>query len=80
MFQSNEIDFYYYQDEPGFASSKPEVFELSTGDTIERFTSPGWGLDVKSGKGNGARFKRVFSIGKFIEINFFPPFNHQAPI
>lgn len=51
VFQSNEIDFYYYQDEPGFAGSKPEVFELSTGDTIERFTSPAWGLDAKSGKG-----------------------------
>lgn len=70
VFQSNLIDFYYFQDEPGeikstnleyfkliyfeftgFASSKPEVFELSTGDTIERFSSPAWGVDVKSGKG-----------------------------
>lgn len=51
VFNSNRVDFYYYQDEPGLASLEPENIELPTGDVVQRFTWPAWGLDVKCGKG-----------------------------
>ncbi|KAI1299178.1 putative transmembrane protein [Halotydeus destructor] len=46
VIQSNNVDFYYYQDEPGFVCEEPENIELPTGDIIQRFTSPAWGLDA----------------------------------
>lgn len=74
VFQSNHVDFYYYQDEPGLVSLEPEKIELPTGDVVERFTSPAWGCDVKCGKGTD------FSYGpwadrqrEFLYNFFFPP-------
>ncbi|RWS10976.1 uncharacterized protein B4U79_15895 [Dinothrombium tinctorium] len=77
VFQSNSIDFYYYQDEPGIMSPYPEQIELPMGDIVERFTSPAWGLDVKCGKGTD------FSYGPWADrqrdslYNFFYPPDYQ---
>jgi hypothetical protein len=77
VFQSNKIDVYYYQDEPGLASDKPEKIELANGDIIEKFTSPAWGLVIKCGKGTD------FSYGPWAHrqrehlYNFFYPSDYK---
>lgn len=77
VFQSNALDLYYYQDEPGFASLEPESIVVTTGDVVERFTWPAWGLDVKCGKGT------YFSYGPWADrqreylYNFFYPPDYQ---
>ena len=50
MLQSNDVDVYYYHDEPGLVPESQELVELANGDVIVRRTWPCWGMDVKFGK------------------------------
>lgn len=49
--QSNHLDLFYYQDEPGLVPAEPEVVELADGALVERRSAPTWGLDIKCGRG-----------------------------
>lgn len=51
ILQSNDVDVYYYHDEPGLVPYEPELVQLANGDVIARRTWPCWGMDVKCGKG-----------------------------
>ncbi|XP_074602504.1 transmembrane protein KIAA1109 homolog tweek isoform X2 [Brevipalpus obovatus] len=73
VFQTNLIDLYYYQDEPGIESSEPEKIELPTGDIVQRFTSPAWGLDIKCGKGTHFGYGPWADRNRDYLYNFFYP-------
>ncbi|XP_064482137.1 bridge-like lipid transfer protein family member 1 [Ornithodoros turicata] len=49
--QSNNLDLFYYQDEPGLVPAEPEVVELADGALVERRSAPTWGIDIKCGRG-----------------------------
>ncbi|XP_025405724.1 uncharacterized protein KIAA1109 isoform X4 [Sipha flava] len=50
VFSSNNIELYYYMDEPGVVPEKPEMLRLANGDIVES-APPIWGIDIKCGKG-----------------------------
>ncbi|XP_035231560.1 transmembrane protein KIAA1109-like [Stegodyphus dumicola] len=78
VFQSNFVDLYYYQDEPGIVTAEPEMVELADGDVVQRSTAPLWGLDIKCGKGTD------FSYGPWADrqrehlYKFFFPQDYQT--
>ncbi|GAB6024106.1 hypothetical protein CHUAL_008817 [Chamberlinius hualienensis] len=78
VLQSNCVDLYYYQDEPGLVPEQPELIELADGRIIVgASTSPAWGVDIKCGKGTD------FSYGPWADrqrdhlFNFFFPQDYQ---
>ncbi|XP_050533025.1 transmembrane protein KIAA1109 homolog isoform X6 [Daktulosphaira vitifoliae] len=50
VFSSNNIELYYYMDEPGLVPEEPEMLQLANGDIVES-KPPIWGIDIKCGKG-----------------------------
>lgn len=80
VFQTNAIDLYYYQDEPGLAASDPEPIELSSGDVIHDFTAPAWGLDIKCGKGTHFGYGPWADRNRDHLYNFFYPPDYQPII
>lgn len=76
VFQTNLLDLYYYQDEPGLESPEPEKIELPTGDIVQRFTSPAWGLDIKCGKGTHFGYGPWADRNRDYLYNFFYPPNY----
>ena len=80
VIQCKAVDFYYYQDEPGFVSLEPEKVQLVTGDLVEKMTFPSWGLDVKCEK------SCTFSYGPWADrqreylYNYFYPIDYQDPV
>ena len=78
VFQSNKIDLYYYQDEPGLASDRPEKLELANGDIIEKFTAPAWGLVIKCGKGTDFSYGPWADRQRELLYNFFLSVGLQA--
>lgn len=80
VLQSNLVDLYYYQDEPGNVSSEPEMIELANGDIVQKSTAPCWGLDIKCGKGTD------FSYGPWADrqreqlYKFFFPQDYQPVV
>uniref|UniRef100_T1KK05 Bridge-like lipid transfer protein family member 1 C-terminal domain-containing protein n=1 Tax=Tetranychus urticae TaxID=32264 RepID=T1KK05_TETUR len=77
VFQTNAIDLYYYQDEPGLAGSVPETIELASGDVIVDFTAPAWGLDIKCGKGTHFGYGPWADRNRDHLYNFFYPPDYQ---
>ena len=77
VFQSNKIDVYYYQDEPGLASDSPEKLELANGDIIEKFTAPAWGLVIKCGKGTDFSYGPWADRQRELLYNFFYPSDYK---
>ncbi|XP_034234984.1 transmembrane protein KIAA1109 isoform X3 [Thrips palmi] len=50
VLSSNNIEMYYYMDEPGVVPEHPEMLRLANGDIVES-APPIWGMDIKCGKG-----------------------------
>jgi len=50
VFSSNNIELYYYMDEPGVVPEVPEMLQLANGDIVES-APPIWGIDIKCDKG-----------------------------
>lgn len=76
VIQSKSVEFYYYQDEPGFVSLELEKVELSTGDVVERFTYPTWGLDIKCEKSTDFNYGPWADRQRESLYNFFYPIDY----
>ncbi|XP_075226335.1 transmembrane protein KIAA1109 homolog tweek [Lycorma delicatula] len=50
VLSSNNVELYYYMDEPGVVPEQPEMLRLANGDIVES-APPIWGMDIKCGKG-----------------------------
>ncbi|KAG8228088.1 hypothetical protein J437_LFUL000087, partial [Ladona fulva] len=50
VLSSNNVELYYYMDEPGLVPEEPEMLQLANGDIVES-APPIWGMDIKCGKG-----------------------------
>ncbi|CAH1406051.1 unnamed protein product [Nezara viridula] len=76
VLSSNNVDLYYYMDEPGIVPAEPLMLELANGDIVES-APPIWGMDVKCGKGTD------FSYGPWADrqrehlFKFFFPQDYQ---
>ncbi|XP_063974640.1 bridge-like lipid transfer protein family member 1 isoform X5 [Diachasmimorpha longicaudata] len=76
VLSSNNMEVYYYMDEPGVVPEHPEMIRLANGDMVEAMP-PIWGIDVKCGKGTD------FSYGPWADrqrehlFKFFFPNDHQ---
>lgn len=46
VLSSNNIEMYYYMDEPGVVPERPEMLRLANGDIVES-APPIWGMDIK---------------------------------
>ncbi|XP_060850802.1 bridge-like lipid transfer protein family member 1 isoform X1 [Rhopalosiphum padi] len=77
VFSSNNIELYYYMDEPGVVPEEPEMLQLANGDIVES-APPIWGIDIKCGKGTD------FSYGPWADrqrehlFKLFFPQDYQA--
>ncbi|XP_065331514.1 bridge-like lipid transfer protein family member 1 isoform X1 [Cloeon dipterum] len=76
VLSSNNVELYYYMDEPGFVPEEPMMLQLANGDIVES-APPIWGLDIKCGKGTD------FSYGPWADrqrdnlFRFFFPNEYQ---
>ncbi|XP_006618311.1 transmembrane protein KIAA1109 isoform X10 [Apis dorsata] len=76
VLSSNNIEVYYYMDEPGFVPEHPQMIQLVNGDMVEAMP-PIWGIDIKCGKGTD------FSYGPWADrqrehlFKFFFPNDYQ---
>lgn len=50
LMSSNDLELYFYMDEPGLVPEEPVLITLANGDIVES-TPPQWGVDIKCGKG-----------------------------
>ncbi|XP_026684239.1 uncharacterized protein LOC103515862 [Diaphorina citri] len=50
VLSSNNMDLYFYMDEPGLVPREPHMLELANGEMVES-AAPMWGVDIKCGKG-----------------------------
>ncbi|XP_052121267.1 transmembrane protein KIAA1109 isoform X3 [Frankliniella occidentalis] len=77
VLSSNNMDLYYYMDEPGVVPERPEMLRLANGDIVES-APPIWGMDIKCGKGTD------FSYGPWADrqrenlFKFFFPNDYQS--
>ncbi|XP_035723534.1 transmembrane protein KIAA1109-like isoform X4 [Vespa mandarinia] len=77
VLSSNNMEVYYYMDEPGFVPEHPEMIQLVNGDMVEAMP-PIWGIDIKCGKGTD------FSYGPWADgqrehlFKFFFPNDYQS--
>ncbi|KAK9502019.1 hypothetical protein O3M35_012630 [Rhynocoris fuscipes] len=76
VLSSNNVDLYFYMDEPGIVPAEPLMLELANGDIVES-APPIWGMDIKCGKGTD------FSYGPWADrqrehlFKFFFPQDYQ---
>ncbi|XP_012270662.1 uncharacterized protein KIAA1109 isoform X2 [Orussus abietinus] len=76
VLSSNNMEVYYYMDEPGVVPEHPEMIRLANGDMVEAMP-PIWGIDIKCGKGTD------FSYGPWADrqrehlFKFFFPNDYQ---
>ncbi|KAF7987765.1 hypothetical protein HCN44_003628 [Aphidius gifuensis] len=76
VLSSNNMELYYYSDEPGVVPQHPEMIRLANGDMVEAMP-PIWGIDIKCGKGTD------FSYGPWADrqrehlFKFFFPNDYQ---
>ncbi|XP_014242068.1 uncharacterized protein KIAA1109 isoform X2 [Cimex lectularius] len=76
VLSSNNVDLYFYMDEPGLVPPEPLMHELANGDIVES-QPPMWGMDIKCGKGTD------FSYGPWADkqrehlFTFFFPQDYQ---
>lgn len=49
VLSANNMELYYYMDEPGVVPQHPEMTRLANGDMVEAMF-PIWGIDIKCGK------------------------------
>ncbi|BES96456.1 Fragile site-associated protein C-terminus [Nesidiocoris tenuis] len=76
VLSSNQVDIYFYMDEPGIVPAEPLMLELANGDVVES-SPPQWGMDVKCGRGTD------FSYGPWADrqrehlFKFFYPQDYQ---
>ncbi|XP_020299521.1 uncharacterized protein KIAA1109 isoform X8 [Pseudomyrmex gracilis] len=76
VLSSNNMEVYYYMDEPGVVPEHPEMIRLVNGDMVEAMP-PIWGIDIKCGKGTD------FSYGPWADrqrehlFKFFFPNDYQ---
>ncbi|CAH0548963.1 unnamed protein product [Brassicogethes aeneus] len=50
LMSTNEMELYFYMDEPGLVPLEPVLVTLANGDIVES-SPPQWGVDIKCGKG-----------------------------
>lgn len=73
VMMSNQVELYFYMDEPGIVPEEPVLLVLANGDVVEP-SAPVWGVDLKCGKVTN------FSYGPWADRQrdnlfrfFFPP-------
>nr|XP_022901618.1 uncharacterized protein KIAA1109 isoform X2 [Onthophagus taurus] len=50
LMSTNDLELYFYMDEPGLVPEEPVTINLPNGDIVEP-SPPQWGIDIKCGKG-----------------------------
>jgi hypothetical protein len=50
LMSTNDLELYFYMDEPGLVPEEPVLVTLANGDIVES-SPPQWGVDIKAGKG-----------------------------
>ncbi|KAF5303327.1 hypothetical protein FQA39_LY10066 [Lamprigera yunnana] len=73
LMSTNDLELYFYMDEPGVVPEEPVQVTLANGDVVDS-TPPLWGVDIKCGKGTD------FSYGPWADRQrehlfkfFYPP-------
>ncbi|KAJ8666820.1 hypothetical protein QAD02_008482 [Eretmocerus hayati] len=85
VLSSNNIELYYYMDEPGVVPEHPEMIRLVNGDMVEAMP-PIWGIDIKCGKGTDFSYgpwadRQREHLFKFFFPNDYQPLKiTQAPV
>lgn len=75
LMSTNDLELYFYMDEPGHVPEEPVLITLPNGDVVES-SPPQWGVDIKCGKGTD------FSYGPWADrqrehlFKFFYPQDH----
>uniref|UniRef100_A0A672J8A9 Si:ch211-233a24.2 n=1 Tax=Salarias fasciatus TaxID=181472 RepID=A0A672J8A9_SALFA len=81
VMQSNDVDIYYYQDEPGLVPMEQEGGEeaetCSEGDKLQDLP-PCWGLDIVCGKGTDFNYGPWADRQRDCLWKFFLPADYQA--
>ncbi|XP_036981123.1 transmembrane protein KIAA1109 homolog isoform X1 [Acanthopagrus latus] len=81
VMQSNDVDIYYYQDEPGLVPMEQESGEeaetCSEGDKLQDLP-PCWGLDIVCGKGTDFNYGPWADRQRDCLWKFFLPADYQA--
>uniref|UniRef100_A0A4W6FBY2 KIAA1109 n=1 Tax=Lates calcarifer TaxID=8187 RepID=A0A4W6FBY2_LATCA len=81
VMQSNDVDIYYYQDEPGLVPVEQESGEeaetCSEGDKLQDLP-PCWGLDIVCGKGTDFNYGPWADRQRDCLWKFFLPADYQA--
>uniref|UniRef100_A0A6P7G1L5 Transmembrane protein KIAA1109 homolog isoform X3 n=1 Tax=Diabrotica virgifera virgifera TaxID=50390 RepID=A0A6P7G1L5_DIAVI len=50
LMSTNDVELYFYMDEPGLVPEEPVLITLANGEIVEP-SPPQWGVDIKCGKG-----------------------------
>ncbi|XP_014897189.1 bridge-like lipid transfer protein family member 1 [Poecilia latipinna] len=81
VMQSNDVDIYYYQDEPGLVpveQDRSEEAEMSSEDDKLQDLPPCWGLDIVCGKGTDFNYGPWVDRQRDCLWKFFLPADYQA--
>lgn len=58
LMSTNDLELYFYMDEPGLVPEEPVLITLANGDIVES-SPPQWGVDIKCGKGLSKTIKYI---------------------
>ncbi|GFR72316.1 protein CSF1, partial [Elysia marginata] len=74
---SNDLEFYYYQDEPGIVPLEPEQIQMADGEVLVKRTYPCVGVDIKCGKNTDFNYGPWVERQREVIWKFFYPADYQ---
>ncbi|CAG9815067.1 unnamed protein product [Phaedon cochleariae] len=84
LMSSNDLELYFFMDEPGLVPEEPVLITLANGEIVEP-SPPQWGVDIKCGKGTDFSYgpwadrQREHLFKFFYPPDFLPMEVTQAP-
>ncbi|CAG5114830.1 unnamed protein product, partial [Candidula unifasciata] len=77
VMMSNNVDVYYYQDEPGIVQHEPEQIQMADGEVLVKRTYPCVGVDIKCGKNTDFNYGPWVDRQRELIYKFFYPPDYQ---
>ncbi|BFZ14882.1 hypothetical protein BsWGS_17921 [Bradybaena similaris] len=77
VMMSNNVDVYYYQDEPGIVQHEPEQIQMADGEVLVKRTYPCVGVDIKCGKNTDFNYGPWVDRQRELIWKFFYPADYQ---